>query len=638
MATEKLVKTIITGPAERADEAIRRLALDRDFHMISAMDEVDTVSALTALPAENPYRETLDAAIALLGRLGIRLEYRDFSQKERSLESVRAYITAKTGALSRLATRRAAEESLAANDEELIQKLSPVSELSVDIGELLSMRYLSVSFCWAHEDDYPEIAREAAKYEGAYLFRTGQEEEKIYCLLLALPQRSEVTIRRLGEMGMINIGKPDGAGLTGAPTERIPELRREIAGAREKAAAMTRELADMAAAESGELLASYSYLRFMSSGAELRGRCAGKGGSFYMAGWLPESQREQFEADAAGLGAECSFEKPTPGESVRVPVKFSDSFITRIFAPFVRMYGYPAYGELDPRVFMTVTYALLFGIMFGDIGQGACLFILGLVLTKKNSWLGRILCTVSVSSVFFGFVYGSVFGNEHLLPGFKVLEGGNVMTMLIAAVAVGAAMIAACGVMNIITGFRQRDMKKAVFSANGLAGLVLYLGVVAAAASLLILNVNIFGNLFYLIFGVALPLFCLFCAEPLSKLLEGKEDWLPESWGMFFILGFFDIFEACLSWFSNSVSFLRVGAYAICHAGMMMVVYLLSSAGDGGYAIWGLVLGNLLVMGIEAVLVCIQVLRLEYYELFGRFYTGLGTPFAPERVNYSAAA
>ena len=101
---------------------------------------------------------------------------------------------------------------------------------------------------------------------------------------------------------------------------------------------------------------------------------------------------------------------------------------------------------------------------------------------------------------------------------------------------------------------------------------------------------------------------------------------------MFFIDGFFGLFESCLSWFSNTVSFLRVGAYAICHAGMMMVVYLLA-----GKAIWGLVLGNALVMVVEAVLVCIQVLRLEYYEMFGRFYSGQGTPFVTRTVDYAAA-
>ena len=78
-----------------------------------------------------------------------------------------------------------------------------------------------------------------------------------------------------------------------------------------------------------------------------------------------------------------------------------------------------------------------------------------------------------------------------------------------------------------------------------------------------------------------------------------------------------------------------LGAYAIAHAGMMTVVYMLSTTSSGGTAVWGVVLGNILVMVIEAVLVCIQVLRLEFYEMFGRFYSGSGHPFTPVTVDYA---
>lgn len=107
--------------------------------------------------------------------------------------------------------------------------------------------------------------------------------------------------------------------------------------------------------------------------------------------------------------------------------------------------------------------------------------------------------------------------------------------------------------------------------------------------------------------------------------------------GMMILEGFFELFEAFLSWLSNCLSFLRVGTYAICHAIMMLIVYALSET-SGGYSIFGLVIGNIIVMGIEAALVCIQALRLEFYELFGRFYTGRGEAFAPAHIDYSSPA
>jgi V/A-type H+-transporting ATPase subunit I len=90
-----------------------------------------------------------------------------------------------------------------------------------------------------------------------------------------------------------------------------------------------------------------------------------------------------------------------------------------------------------------------------------------------------------------------------------------------------------------------------------------------------------------------------------------------------------------MSYASNTISFLRVGAFAISHAGMMMVVFLLSATANGGQNIIGVIIGNILVMGIEAVLVCIQLLRLEFYEIFGRFYESGGRPFQPRYINYS---
>ena len=141
-----------------------------------------------------------------------------------------------------------------------------------------------------------------------------------------------------------------------------------------------------------------------------------------------------------------------------------------------------------------------------------------------------------------------------------------------------------------------------------------------------------------LLFAFGLLLLSIWLGEPLTMALglAPKEHGQKSSVGMLLLEGFFELFEAFLSWFSNCLSFLRVGTYAICHAIMMLIVYELSATDGGGYSIFGLVLGNALVMLIESVLVCIQALRLEFYELFGRFYTGRGSPFEPVRVDYTA--
>ena len=98
---------------------------------------------------------------------------------------------------------------------------------------------------------------------------------------------------------------------------------------------------------------------------------------------------------------------------------------------------------------------------------------------------------------------------------------------------------------------------------------------------------------------------------------------------MFVVQGFFELFEVCLSYFSNTLSFVRIGAFAVSHAAMMEVVLMLSGA-SAGHTNWIVfVLGNVLVCGLEGLVVGIQVLRLEYYEMFSRFYKGTGREFKP---------
>jgi len=285
---------------------------------------------------------------------------------------------------------------------------------------------------------------------------------------------------------------------------------------------------------------------------------------------------------------------------------------------------------------MAITYTLIFGVMFGDVGQGACLAVIGFLLWKlKGMWLGRMISLCGLSSSVMGFIYGSVFGSEEIIDGFHVLKNGNTMKILLMAVGIGVVLLLLCMLLNIITGIRQKDIRKIFFSPNGVAGFILYAGLAAGLSLKLMRGIDIMTTP-YIILVIVVPLLLLVGATPLSKLLTGQKDWKPDSIGMFFVEGFFELFETLLSYVSNTVSFLRIGAYAISHAGMMMVVYMLS-AGAGGESLFGLILGNILITGLEAALVSIQVLRLEFYELFGRFYMGGGRKFTPVEIDYKAA-
>ncbi len=636
MATEKLLKVMLSGPRTMVDSAIRTLAMNGDFHPLKTSEILGSMDGLRAFDEPNPYADPLSSYLSLMNRLGIKPAFRDYADRDFDAESCTQFVEQQSGTAARLLTRKTAEDALIAENQQKIKAFGDYSALETDISGLLSARWCIVRFGHAEAASLPALETLDHRSEGLFLFRTGGDELLTRCICLMLPDVADAMTEELQARGFVFDKAPDPAAVSGVPKAQIAALCAEIDEATRKSKALADGLATLSREVSEELLARYSWLLFMSRAFEARTYAAWKGKRFFLEGWIPEESGSAFEEAAASLGLDCTLDKPGPADIKSAPSKFKTGFFTSIFAPFVSMYGFPAYGECDPRIFMTITYALLFGIMFGDIGQGAVLVLAGILLyKKKGAWLGRIMATVGVSSVIFGCIYGSVFGNEHWLPGFKVMEGGNMMTMLIVSVIVGVALIITCGILNIITGLRQKDYKKALFSANGVAGLVFFIGLVAGLAGKLLLKLDLFGSVPYLVFVLIVPILCLFCGEMLGKLCARRRDWLPESWGMFFIEGFFDIFEDCLSWFANCVSFLRVGAYAIAHAGMMTVVYMLSTTSSGGTAVWGVVLGNILVMVIEAVLVCIQVLRLEFYEMFGRFYSGSGHPFTPVTVDYA---
>ena len=132
-----------------------------------------------------------------------------------------------------------------------------------------------------------------------------------------------------------------------------------------------------------------------------------------------------------------------------------------------------------------------------------------------------------------------------------------------------------------------------------------------------------------MIIFLGIPVIMFLLKEPLGQLVEGKKPKAEGGVGMFLVQGFFELFETMLSFFSNTISFVRIGAFAVSHAAMMEVVLMLSGASAGSTNWIIFVIGNIIVCGLEGLVVGIQVLRLEYYEMFSRFYKGTGREFKP---------
>ena len=204
----------------------------------------------------------------------------------------------------------------------------------------------------------------------------------------------------------------------------------------------------------------------------------------------------------------------------------------------------------------------------------------------------------------------------------------DIMSTLIMAIAFGVFLILIAMILNIYNGIRAKSIGKVLFDPSGIAGLVCYGSAVGAAA--LALTGHPIPGTIILIILIGIPLLLIFLKEPLTRLLEKQRRIFPDgSKAMFIVENLVELFDVVLSYATNTISFVRIGAFALSHAGMMGVVLTLANVESGHPNFLVIILGNILVTGLEGLVVGIQVLRLEYYEMFSRFYQGTGKEFKP---------
>lgn len=638
MSVEAMTMVTISGPEHMVGTAVKNMVINMEFHPENAMKILEGAGELEHFSSPNPYAGTYARIIEAAKKLKIGLGYGQLPELKYSLWDASEYTEGLLSKIKDIRLEREKKTEKIKNNATVTEQLSHFTGYKAELGDLLNMKYLKFHYGRLPAENLGPCMDAVEESTDVYFVLSALDEKWAYGAYFSLLSNYGSISDFFARMGFEEINMDVSGDIGDTASEIIQRLKDESLEAERRIRALDTQLSDLSKTEREKLLSYYSWLRFENEAFETLSYAVRRRGRFYLIGWIPKSEGADFAKKCEDLkGLTCFFTKPSEMRGTIPPVKLKKSRLGDIFQPFLEMYGLPAYGELDPRIFLSISYTLLFGIMFGDIGQGLSLVIIGLALWfSKKLWLGRILALCGLSSTGFGFVYGSVFGNEHLLPGFKVLEDGNTMKILMVAVVIGVALILISMLMNIITGLRQRDIRKVFFDPNGLAGFVFYMGIAYGVYAQMVLGNNVFTPL-YTVLVIAVPIFLIFAAAPITKLLTGQKDWLPKSLGMFFVEGFFEIFETLLSYVSNTVSFLRVGAFAISHAGMMMVVYLLSQGADGGYSLLGLIFGNILVTGLETVLVCIQVMRLEFYEMFGRFYQSGGEKFLPISIDYKSA-
>lgn len=628
----------ISGPRDDIDRVTDVYLSKYEIQLESALSELKTVDNLRPFVEMNPYRDALSTAEKFAGYL----ENPDQITPDTSLGLDDMFET----------VRKANEdyEQLQDKKEKLRKKIdeyrsrqqviSPFQPLDCNLQEVLNYKFIAYRFGklpieYYHKmqkylmDDldaiYVEGERDDTYVYGAYFVSPG-ESPKADAMFRSL-HFERITITNEYE---------------GTPAQAYRQLEREVQKTSDEIDELERQTAQMLAERAPQLLAAKNRLEELSNNFDVRKMAArmedNKEDYYILCGWMSDEDVAKFTEEikhddkvfvVVEEDRETYFGEP--------PTKLENPKIFKPFEMYVQMYGLPAHDEMDPTVFVGLTYSFIFGAMFGDVGQGLLLLIGGgLLYHFKKIPLAGIISSAGIFSTIFGFLFGSIFGFEDIIQPLwlRPIDHmttlpfiGKLNTVFIIAVAFGMGVIIFAMILHIINAVRSHDIEAAWFDVNGAAGLVFYAAVVAVIVLFMTGHKTPAGWVMAIMFGI--PLLLILFKEPLTKKIEKRSDKMEESKAMFFVQGFFELFETLLSYFSNTLSFVRIGAFAVSHAAMMEVVLMLAGA-ESGHPNWiVVVLGNLFVCGMEGLIVGIQVLRLEYYEMFSRFYKGSGRAFAP---------
>ena len=607
---EKMKFLSITGPKADIDRVVNTYLSKYEIHLENALSELTAVESLSPFMEINPYKEALSTANSFYDELA---DPEKISAKPMDTEQALNTIRRIQSDYQELSNKRADLESQLAALDESLRVIRPFRNINYNISSILKFQFIHFRFGRIEKEYYQKFEKYIYENLDTIFIKCDEDDQYVWGLYFVPEHEAQKVKAVYSSMHFERIYMPDTyEGTAKEAFEQLTETRNRAAA---DLASADQKKADFLLRNQKDIVASRNAIAQLSGNFDVRRLAACTHGDkdvFYiLCGWMTEKDAHSFQNDIKDDsrifciidGEEDEHLKP--GIHQQPPTKLKNPKLFKPFEMYIKMYGLPAYNEMDPTWFVALTYSFIFGAMFGDVGQG---------------------------------LLGSIFGFEDVIPALWLRPMNNMMsvpfigklnTVFIVAIGFGMCLILLCMVFNILNAWKAGDVEHIWFDTNSVAGLVFYGSAVVSIA--LILNGKTLpgGIVLFIMFGV--PLILIFLKEPLTALIEKKSEVMPKEKGMFVVQGLFEMFEVLLSYFSNTLSFVRIGAFAVSHAAMMEVVLMLAGAESGNLNWIVVVLGNLFVCGMEGLIVGIQVLRLEYYEMFSRFYKGTGRKFEPFR-------
>ncbi len=357
------------------------------------------------------------------------------------------------------------------------------------------------------------------------------------------------------------------------------------------------------------------------------GMAVRRSGAAALAGWIPADRLAAVgERLAEAGGALVPLPFPPGAEP---PTLTEGRPARRQIEPLVQTYGTVPYADIDPGWLAWACYVLMFGMMFGDVGEGVALVAAACMLRAgwpawtrrfRQAWL--FVGGAGLSAALFGLLYGECFGPTGLVPALWLDPLSSPSTLLLVAAGVGVVLLAGAYALGAVNRWREGGLPSALYAQSGIAGIAVFLGAGVA------------GGGWYFHRWLLLAAGGCLAAAGLTLAAVG---FLASAGGG--AAGKFqasvELFDLVVRLGSNVVSFTRLAAFGLTHAALGLIVWEGTEAlwrHGGGFTVLAVALflaGTALAFSLEGLVAAIQALRLEYYELFSRVFVAQGQPFRP---------
>lgn len=659
MAIEKMKLLNIVVEKKRAHDVLKDVALMEKMHLINALveinesnfkmkvdeayiDEVAELCLIDAFSEKKDYKSIRDKLYRLMEYMQIEKELdKTLISHDFDFDALHTEITKIYDELSHIRERI---DTLEQEKKRLdsMSILEGIYEDAVDFKQLNALEFFDIKFGTLSKENMERLIRNYDNIYAAVMHvgKKGTQEIYVIVSMKELSLENDRILRSVyfEEVELLEEYLDTPSKMLHKINERLLIVNQELEGLHMRAEVYDETYGN-------RIKICYAHLMLELKIERMKKLLAVTNNYVYISGWVSEADLPEIELSFESYDNEIVLAETDLSEvsaKLKPPTKLRNHWLFKPFETLVYMYGTPSYTEVDPTAFVGMAYMFLFGAMFGDLGQGLLLVLFGWLMTRKNKAnpYGGILKRIGLFSMVFGFFYDSLFGYEHVISKIfpehlaekmflRPIE--HINEVLLLAVVTGLIFLMISYGYSIVNKLKNNDLKEGVFGRNGITGVVLFLSILLLAGGQLLGWQMIPTTLLKVLIGASVLVMVI--REPLANAIQKKKPLYHETPSAYYVESGFELLETFLGMLSNSVSFIRVGAFALNHVGLFMAFHTIASLmGSAMGEVTMFIVGNALVIGLEGLIVLIQGLRLVYYEMFSKYYEGEGMAFEAAEV------